>query len=761
MHLPLMYKFILSLLATVLICCLTTLFAAVCNMEKPLNRQMEDNIARAQHEIAMLNEANLKRFAAYAALLADDSEMVRAVVDKNTGRVQALAKAAMQKTGADILVITDAQGIVLGRGHSSRTGDSILKQDNVARAVRGEPATAVVSGTEVAFTLRASYPVRHEGAVVGSLSVGISLVSPWYVDELKTLTGLEVTIFKDNVRAMTTITQEGRRVVGTPLESPDIVEAVLRRGETRYAHNSILGTDYISAYWPAKMSDGGISGMWFVGAPVSHIMGLKAEAVITTVWIVLAITALLLAVAVWVGYAISRPVAKISRYVREVEKGNAHARLDVQGRDDMGKLAASLRSMVRKLAEQARWYQGILNSIPLSVSVTDRDMAWTFCNANALNAMGKSLEDVLGKHCSEKKGNICDTDQCGIEQLRRGNKRVLNTMPNGKTINILLDYLYDDAGAIIGHVEIGEDITERVRLEAEAREAVRKGRMETVIRLESVVSSLQGAADALKGTIATVRDQADDAARRMGETSAAMNEMNSTVLEVAQNAESAAEAATAVQGNAQDSTGIVQRTVESMREVQQQSSGLKEDMGSLDKQAKDIGAVLTLIRDVADQTNLLALNAAIEAARAGEAGRGFAVVADEVRKLAEKTMSATQEVETAIAAIQEGTGKSSATVDRTVSSIDDVGLLAQESGQALERISGLAGDSCARASAIAAAATEQSAASEEINRHIASVTILCADIAQNMDQAANLVGGLVAQVAVVTDVLDDLGRQET
>ena len=184
-------------------------------------------------------------------------------------------------------------------------------------------------------------------------------------------------------------------------------------------------------------------------------------------------------------------------------------------------------------------------------------------------------------------------------------------------------------------------------------------------------------------------------------------------------------------------------------------------MGSLDKQAKDIGAVLTLIRDVADQTNLLALNAAIEAARAGEAGRGFAVVADEVRKLAEKTMSATQEVETAIAAIQEGTGKSSATVDRTVSSIDDVGLLAQESGQALERISGLAGDSCARASAIAAAATEQSAASEEINRHIASVTILCADIAQNMDQAANLVGGLVAQVAVVTDVLDDLGRQET
>ena len=753
MRLTLMHKYILSLLAAVLVCGLTTLLVTIHNMERPLDSQMKENVTRAQHEIAMLNESTLRRFATYAALLADDSALAQAIMAGDSQKVRGLAKAAMKKTGADIVVVTDAKGIVVGRGHTARLGDSILKQDNVAKAVRGEAATAVVSGAEVAFTLRASHPVRHENTVVGSVSVGISLVSPAYFDELKQLTGMDVTVFKDNMRAMSTIVKDGKRIVGTPLESPEIVEAVLQRGETVYARNSIRGTDYASAYWPAKTSDGAISGMWFVGSPPAQIMKLKNEAITSALWTVAAVILFLLVLAVLLGIALSRPVNRIFHYVQEVESGNGHARLDVQGNDDMGALAASLRNMVKKLADQAHWYRSILDALPLSVAVSDEKMHWTFCNTLALKDGTKTVGEV-GAETQDSR----HTPRWGIEHLRKGDKKIVSRLPNNTVVQISLDFLHDAAGNAIGHVEVAEDITERVHLE-EVEVENRKIRESTVQRLGDVVDALQASAKTLNTAIATVRDRADDAARRMGETSTAMDKMNSTVLEVAQNAESAAEAATAVQGNAQDSTGIVQRTVESMREVQQQSSGLKEDMGSLDKQAKDIGAVLTLIRDVADQTNLLALNAAIEAARAGEAGRGFAVVADEVRKLAEKTMSATQEVETAIAAIQEGTGKSSATVDRTVSSIDDVGLLAQESGQALERISGLAGDSCARASAIAAAATEQSAASEEISQHIAEVTALSTDIATAMDQAAELVSGLVDQIAAVTSILDDLDKQ--
>ena len=454
------------------------------------------------------------------------------------------------------------------------------------------------------------------------------------------------------------------------------------------------------------------------------------------------------------------PIRKCVIFAEAISAGHEDAKLEVSRTDCLGHLAESLRTMVSKLEAQAHWYESILNTLPLSVSVTDNDMVWTFCNTNALGSMQKTCQsDVVGKHCSEKQGNICNTPECGIEQLRLGNKQVINHMPNGKTMQIMLDYLRDSQGKAVGHVEIGEDITEKVLLEKKAAAAAHQARMSTVTQLEDVVSHLQKAADTLNASLVDVRDKAGIAADRMAETATAMNEMNATVLEVAHNAEGAAEAATSVLGHAQDGAGIVLRTIQSMQSVQQQSSGLKGDMADLDKQAKDIGTVLTLIRDIADQTNLLALNAAIEAARAGEAGRGFAVVADEVRKLAEKTMSATREVETAIATIQEGTGKSSTTVDGTVTSIEEVGRMAEESGQSLERISNLAGDSSARVSAIAAAATEQSAASEEINRNIAEVNTLSAHIAEAMDMAARQVSDMAGQVSVVTGILDVI-RQE-
>ena len=468
------------------------------------------------------------------------------------------------------------------------------------------------------------------------------------------------------------------------------------------------------------------------------------------------VAALCAAGACWLASNRLSPLKAIENFATQKALGK-EASLSIGQCGALAPLARAVSDMAKAAQERDYWYKSILDGLPWAIAVTDLNMNWTFCNTASLKSMGKTdLSEALGVHCSAKKGNICNTPKCGIEQLRKGNREVINKMPNGKTMKIRLEYLRDPRGSNIGHLEVGEDITEKIALEESGKKAAEETRVAMAGQLQGVASAIDDGSVSLHKIIDSVRYQAQEAAARLQEAATAMNQMNSTVLEVASNAEAAADAASSVQSQAKEGNSLVRRTIESLRGLRDLSINLKSDMGGLDTQAKDIGAVLTLIRDIADQTNLLALNAAIEAARAGEAGRGFAVVADEVRKLAEKTMSATRDVEAAIEAIQEGTNKSAVTMDNAVRAIEATSHAGEESGMALEHIAQLAEDSSMRVSAIAAAATEQSAASEQINRSITEVNHLSAEIARVMSESVDLTENIARESKVLGDILKNI-----
>ena len=275
-------------------------------------------------------------------------------------------------------------------------------------------------------------------------------------------------------------------------------------------------------------------------------------------------------------------------------------------------------------------------------------------------------------------------------------------------------------------------------------------------KLEAMGNVLSSASTQLSAQIEQADKGAAESAQRLSEAAAAINEMDATVQDVARNAGAAESASGETREKAEAGAGIVEKAVQSIEEVHRMSITIKDDMAQLSEHAQAITQIMNVISDIADQTNLLALNAAIEAARAGEAGRGFAVVADEVRKLAEKTMASTNDVGNAIKAIQESTAKSMVGVDNAVERIGEATELAGRSGEALQEIVATVEITADQVNAIATASEEQSAASEEINQSIVQVNDMSRQTAEAMAEAAKAVSDLAAQAQGLTNLIQEL-----
>ncbi len=312
---------------------------------------------------------------------------------------------------------------------------------------------------------------------------------------------------------------------------------------------------------------------------------------------------------------------------------------------------------------------------------------------------------------------------------------------------------------IVAVVMKGEDVMARIsegdltaRMEGEYRGNYKNLQDHTRLlgeSLEKVISEVRESVEVtasssteISASIEQMAAGAQEQSAQAIEVAGAVEEMAKTIMETTKNTGALADAAKESRRIAGEGGDVIGQTIEGMDRIAQVVKMSSEKIQRLGKSSSEIGEIIQVIDDIADQTNLLALNAAIEAARAGEQGRGFAVVADEVRRLAERTTKATKEIAEMIQRIQAETGEAVGAIDAGNAEVERGKKLADKAGEALREIVQGSDKVADLVSQVAAASEQQSTAAEQISRNIEGISSVSSESASGTQQIANAANDL-------------------
>jgi methyl-accepting chemotaxis protein len=435
--------------------------------------------------------------------------------------------------------------------------------------------------------------------------------------------------------------------------------------------------------------------------------------------------------------------------------------ISVTSNDEIGILTKSFNLLIDTISGQLQY----LNNLPAPVMVVDSEFGIQYMNKIGADLLGKTQQELIGQKCYDNFKTLdCKTEKCSCAQaMKKGIIASEETIahPNGLTLPILYTGapVRDKTGQIVGAVEFVADMTEvkntqnyltkktdemlkvmnqfaqgdlTVELVVEKDDQIGKlfdGFNKSIKNVSNLIKNVMEAVKSTANASSQISSSSEEMAAgtqeqstQITEIAGAVEEMTKTVIETSKNVNLVADNSKLASENAKKGARRVEETKKGMEDIVKSTLQTGKIISSLAIKTDEIGEISQVIDDIADQTNLLALNAAIEAARAGEQGRGFAVVADEVRKLAERTSVATKEIANKIKTIQKEAKDADASMIEAGESVKKGMELTEQVAVVLNEILNVNSDVSDMINQVAAASEEQSTTAEEISRNLDSMS---------------------------------------
>ena len=332
----------------------------------------------------------------------------------------------------------------------------------------------------------------------------------------------------------------------------------------------------------------------------------------------------------------------------------------------------------------------------------------------------------------------------------------------GMLIRVLMRPLTDMGRAMANIAEGEGDLTRRLAMQSNDEFGQLAGAFNRFVErihgsIREVSSATQQVHEVVNLVLAASNSSmanSGEQASRTNSVAAAINELGAAAQEIARNAADASQQASGASGEADDGRQVVERNIAAMRELSAKISDSCRQIETLNAKTVDIGHILEVIKGISEQTNLLALNAAIEAARAGEAGRGFAVVADEVRSLAHRTQSSAQEIQQMIEQLQVDARQSVTTMTESQRQSESSVSIADQAGERLVAVTRSIGEIDAMNQSVATATEEQTAVIESLNMDIIEINTLNQQGVENLEATLRACGDLERQAGRLKQLVD-------